>query len=140
MNKRNKLIAILLVPIFLILAKGLLNRRDAVQDGNPVIEMTAENFKFTPREIRVKAGAHVTIKLTSLDDKHGIAFKVVPEGQPEGSPPGLRFDTPKPDWPLQRGKEKVIQFVAERPGTYEFSCSVFCGMGHNGMLGRVIVE
>lgn len=140
MNRRKQLIAIVMVPVFLILARGMLNRRAAVLEGNPVIEITAENFKFTPREIRVQAGARVTLRVRALDDKHGIAFKVTAEGQPEGSAPGLRFAAAKPDWPLERGKETVIEFVAERPGTYEFACSVFCGMGHNGMLGRVFVE
>ncbi len=108
--------------------------------GEGVIEMTAENFKFTPRVIRVKEGTRVRIHIRSLDDDHGIAFKIVPAGQPEDSPPGLRFATSHPDWILKKGTGQNIEFVAERRGTYEFSCSVFCGMGHNGMLGRILVE
>ncbi len=141
MDRKKKIILIaVFVPLLLALSQGLWFRRSELHEGNPVIEMTAENFKFTPAEIRVRAGARVTLKVRALDDKHGIAFKLLAEGQPEGSAPGLRFATPAPDWTLKKGEEKVIEFVAERPGRYEFACSVFCGMGHNAMLGRIIVE
>ena len=140
MDRRRKII--LLAVILLVLA-AITQRRFAskpVPEGEFHLEMTAENFKFTPREIRVKAGTKVTLKVRALDDKHGIAFKLVAAGMPEGTPPGLRFQTLAPDWVLEKGQEKVIEFTAERPGRYEFACSVFCGMGHDGMLGRIIVE
>jgi cytochrome c oxidase subunit 2 len=114
-------------------------REPGALSGNVEITMTAKNFQFEPREIRLVAGAHVRLRVRSLDDAHGIAFKVVPIGQPEGSPAGLLFSTHKPDWELQPGVEQVIDFTAEKPGRYSFACSVFCGMGHNGMVGRIVV-
>lgn len=108
--------------------------------GEVAIEMLAEDFRFKPHEIRVKTGARVTLRIRATDDKHGIAFKLVPEGQPEGSAPGLQFSTANPDWILEKGQEQTIRFTALRPGRYEFACSVFCGMGHNEMLGRIVVE
>ena len=115
-----------------------------VPDGDQVIEMVAADFRFTPHEVRVRAGSKVTLKVRATDDKHGISFKLIATGQPEGSPSGLRFLTPlpksTPDWVLEKGQEQTIEFVAERRGHYEFACSVFCGMGHNEMLGRIIVQ
>jgi len=140
MDLRKKIILVAVMLLILFRVALTMFRSPALPEGEYLVEMTAENFKFTPNEIRVKVGTKVTVKVRSLEDKHGIAFKLIAEGQKEGSPPGLLFQAPTPDWVLRKGEEKVIQFTAERPGTYEFSCSVFCGMGHNGMLGRVIVE
>ena len=109
------------------------------KDGELLVEMVAEDSRFKPAEIRVQAGTRVILKVRAMDDKHGIAFKLIAEGKPEGSPAGLRFNQPVPDWVLEQGKETTIEFVAVLPGRYEFACSVFCGMGHNQMLGRVIV-
>jgi len=140
MNRRKKIILVaVILPVLLAIAQGRFFSRP-VPSGEYRAEVNAENFKFTPALIRVKTGTKVTLTVRALDDKHGIAFKLVAEGQAEGSPPGLRFATPTPDWILEKGRDNIIEFTAERPGTYEFSCSVFCGMGHNGMLGRVIVE
>lgn len=140
MNRRNAILIVSLAGTLAALSWAFLGARKGTPDGDQVIAMTAENFKFTPPEVRVKAGRKLTLKVTSIDDKHGIAFKLIPEGQPEGSPAGLQFGKTPPDWVLEKGKEVTIEFTALRPGRYEFACSVFCGMGHNGMLGRVIVE
>ena len=110
------------------------------KEGELVVEIVAEEFQFKPAEIRVRAGTRVILKVRAIDKKHGIAFKVIPIGKPEGSPAGLQFFQPEPDWVLAKGKETTIEFVAVLPGRYEFACSVFCGMGHNGMLGRIVVE
>lgn len=140
MNRRNVILIALLAGTLGALALAFFGSRSGAPDGDQVIAMTAENFKFTPSEVRVKAGRKLTLKVTSIDDKHGIAFTLIPEGQPEGSSAGLQFSKSPPDWVLEKGKEVTIEFTALRPGRYEFACSVFCGMGHNGMLGRVIVE
>lgn len=115
-------------------------KRPADKPGEFSVEMTARDSRFKPAEIRVAVGTRVKIRIRSVDRDHGIAFKLVPEGQPEGSAPGLRFSKLNPDWILKKGSEHEIEFVAERAGSYEFACSVFCGMGHAQMLGRVIVH
>jgi cytochrome c oxidase subunit 2 len=119
---------------------GRPSRHPGGNTGEFFVDMTAANSRFHPAEIRVAVGTRVKIRIRAVDDDHGIAFNVIPEGQPEGSPPGLRFATANPDWILKQGRIEEIEFVAERRGHYEFACSVFCGMGHNSMLGRIIVE
>jgi heme/copper-type cytochrome/quinol oxidase subunit 2 len=39
-------------------------------------------------------------------------------------------------------EDRVIEFVATRPGTYGFKCSVKCSMGggHDRMTGKLIVD
>ena len=87
------------------------------------IEMTAEHFHFTPEEIRVKAGTLVTIRVTALDGTHG--FKLGAFGLDET---------------IEEGETKTVEFYAGAKGEYGFHCSHFCGLGHLGMTGKIIVE
>jgi len=38
------------------------------------------------------------------------------------------------------GVDQVLEFVATKPGTYEFKCAKVCGMHHGKMKGELIVE
>lgn len=87
------------------------------------IDMTAEHFHFTPEEVRVKAGTLVTIRVTALDGTHG--FKIGAFGLDET---------------IEEGETKTAEFYAGQKGEYGFRCSHFCGIGHLGMTGKVIVE
>ena len=85
--------------------------------------MTAERFRFTPDAIHVKAGTLVHIDLRSTNGTHG--FKLSDFGIDES---------------IDEGETKSIEFYAEKKGEYTFRCSHFCGIGHFGMTGHVIVE
>ncbi|MGH9454903.1 MAG: cupredoxin domain-containing protein, partial [Terriglobia bacterium] len=41
---------------------------------------------------------------------------------------------------LPKAKPVTVEFTASKPGTFKFNCSVFCGMGHHRMKGKLIVE
>lgn len=87
------------------------------------IEVTAEKFHFTPEVIRVKKGTLVTLKITAIDGTHGFdlgAFGI--------------------DERLNEHETKVVEFYAAEKGEFGFHCSHFCGMGHMGMKGRLIIE
>jgi len=89
------------------------------------IDVTAQKYHFTPEEIRVKRGRVVRMVLQSLDTEHGIAIPRY----------GIDRDIPK------QGEGTVtIELYAREAGTYAFHCSNFCGLGHFGMKGRLIVE
>ncbi len=105
-----------------------------------VIEVTARRYEYTPSEIRVKKGARVQLKVRALDRTHGMKISLYPEGAAEDGQPGLRFTEPQNNWKLEKDQERVIEFVAERAGTYPIKCSVFCGLGHGGMKGKLVVE
>jgi len=87
------------------------------------IEMTAEHFHFTPEEIRVKSGTLVTVRVTAIDGTHG--FKLGAFGIDET---------------IEEGETKMVEFYAGTKGEYSFKCSHFCGIGHLGMNGKLIVE
>jgi cytochrome c oxidase subunit 2 len=109
-------------------------------DAPTVISMTAKSYDFDPQQVHVKKGARVQLRIRATDRAHGIRFNLYPAGADENGPPGLRFEHPQDEWKLDKDEEREIEFVAERPGTYSFRCSVFCGLGHVFMRGKLIVE
>lgn len=87
------------------------------------IHITAEKYKYTPEEIHVKRGTHAIIELESLDVTHGFKVENL----------GINVEIPE--------KEKItVELYAEKLGTYPFQCSHFCGIGHFGMTGKIIIE
>lgn len=87
------------------------------------ISMTAKQFEYTPEVVLVKQGTHVILEIESLDVTHG--FKI--------DQYGINVTIPE--------KTKVtVEFYAREPGTYPFKCSHFCGVGHFGMNGKIVVE
>lgn len=88
-----------------------------------VIHMTAKKYAFTPATITVKQGERVKLVITALDREHGFklaAFHV--------------------DEKLKKGVPTTVEFTADKAGTFTFKCSVFCGLGHGRMKGKLIVE
>jgi cytochrome c oxidase subunit 2 len=105
-----------------------------------VIEMTAKKYEYTPGEIRVKKGTRVQLKIRALDRTHGFKLSLYAEGAPEKGTPGLKVEPQQDNWKLEKDQERIIEFVAEQAGTYTFKCSNFCGFGHRGMKGKLVVE
>jgi len=126
------------------LAVGLMGAQSGpAQTAAPqvkVIEMTAKKYAYTPSEIRVKKGTRVQLKIRATDRTHGFKIALYSEGAGESGGPGLKFDPQQDNFKLAKNEERVIEFVAERAGSYPFKCSVFCGLGHSGMKGLLIVE
>lgn len=86
-------------------------------------EMTARQWEFTPSTIRVNEGDNVKLTINSIDVAHGFGL---------------------PDFGvnerLEPGKTVTVEFTADKKGTFAFACTVFCGTGHSGMRGTLIVE
>ena len=95
----------------------------AKEPGEQTIKVTARKFEFSPETIVLEKGVPVTLELTSLDRKHGFT---VPEM-------GIRADI-KPNETVR------VHIVPPKAGTFTFHCDVFCGDGHEGMSGQIIVE
>jgi cytochrome c oxidase subunit 2 len=89
-----------------------------------VIKITAKKFEYNPNVITIKKGIPVVFEFTSLDRVHG--FTVPDLG-------GVRLT-------IEPGKANRVTILAPKAGTYEFHCDLFCGDGHEGMTGKIIVE
>jgi cytochrome c oxidase subunit II len=87
------------------------------------ITMTAKQFEFSPSTITVNKGDTVKITLTTLDVAHGF-----------GIPEFNVNERVEPGTPI------IIQFVADKSGTFEYRCTVPCGGGHMQMTGQLIVR
>ncbi len=97
--------------------------------NRPTEEMTLVghtplNGNWSQRELRVKEGQRVRLRLTSEDVTHGF---LIPEfGVNAG--------------PISPGKFKIVEFIADRQGEFKFYCNIVCSHQHGGMTGMIIVE
>ena len=107
-----------------------------------VIQMTAKQYEFSPRLVHVKLGMKTQLKITALDREHGIKIAVIPDGANSSALAGLEFTSPQSgnSWKLKQGQETIIELIAKTPGTYEFQCSVDCGIHHGSMKGQLVVD
>ena len=105
-----------------------------------VIEVSAKKYEYSPSPIRVKRGAKVQLRITSLDKTHGFKINLSPDGSDKNSEPGLVFSSNDDCFKLEKGVPTVVEFVARTPGTYSFHCCNRCGIGHGGMKGQLVVE
>lgn len=85
--------------------------------------ITAKKWEFDPGTITVNKGDTVKLHIKSIDVSHGFGLSAF--GINEQLDPGETVD---------------IEFTADKTGTFTFACSVFCGSGHSGMKGQLIVE
>lgn len=105
-----------------------------------VIDMTAKKYVFNPSPIHVKRGTKVQLRITSTDHTHGFKINLYPDGGNTKGAPGLEFTAPEDCWKLPKGEAVTIEFVAKTSGHYPFKCCKFCGFGHMGMKGELIVD
>ena len=87
------------------------------------IAVTAQDYRFSPEEIRVHQGTLVTLRITAIEGTHGFALGAF----------GI-------EEMLDEGTTVRVEFYAAEKGEYSFRCSHFCGWGHFGMTGKLIVD
>jgi cytochrome c oxidase subunit 2 len=127
MKRSNAAPALFLSVVIVFMANSLVFSAPPVEQtvqAEKVIKITAKKFEYSPNEIRIKKGVPVILEFTSLDRVHG--FTVPDLG-------GIRAT-------IEPGKVTQVRIVAPKAGTYEFHCDLFCGDGHEGMTGKIIVE
>jgi cytochrome c oxidase subunit 2 len=139
----RKLLASILLSFVFWPVLGVSLRTDAQSKPEApvfVFEMTAQKYDYAPDIVRVKPGTRVQLKIRATDRTHGFKIRLYPEGTPEKGEPGLQMKDNQNEFKLEQNQERIIEFVAVRPGTYVFRCSIFCGWGHRGMKGTIVVE
>lgn len=82
----------------------------------------AGDFAYAPASLRVNPGDRVTINLVATDVVHGLYV--------DGYGLSVSADP---------GQTARLTFVADRPGTFRFRCSVTCGPLHPFMIGQLNV-
>lgn len=83
----------------------------------------ASPWKFTPNEIRVPVGSTVTFYLTSADVQHGFDIR-----------------NTNLNMMVLPGQISRLTVTFDTPGEYPYICHEYCGVGHQNMYGKIIVE
>lgn len=104
--------------------RGAHGSGNAPTAGPTPVYLAAARFSFEPAVLRLATDATYRFRMMAVDASHGAAIQL-------GG--GSRIVR------LRRGVlvERDITFT--RPGEYLVYCTVFCGLGHDRMTGRIIV-
>ena len=136
-NHRRRATAFVVIGVLVLGAAGYLlygafaKRELAPIDGN-TIDIAADMGGFTRKEVRVKAGEPVTVRLTSLDNSHHTDGG----GKHQWAVDELGISLVAP--PLG---SNYVTFTPGKPGTYTFYCDICCGGRANPtMSGRLVVS
>lgn len=101
----------------------MMGEEEAMMEDGKVVDLVADNFTFGVDEIRVKAGEKLTV---SVMNTHGFHDFVIDELDVNS---GM----------IPEGDTIEIEIPTDKPGTYEYYCSV----GEHrkmGMKGMLIIE
>ena len=120
--KRNACIFLLAVCATAAGAWGRQVKGGGVVEEVKTIDVVASQFQFEPATISVAQGDRVRLRLRSADRTHGFAIK------------GFRVKALIP-----KAGEAVTEFVADQAGTFDITCSEYCGIGHAAMKARLVV-
>ena len=87
------------------------------------INIIAKNWEFQPSQITVNYNDLIRLKIKSIDVKRGISI------------PDFNIHSE-----LIPNEETIIEFKANKKGTFNFNCSVLYGPGHRNMNGKITIE
>jgi len=87
-----------------------------------VIRIVAKKFEYSPAEITLQKGVPVVLELTTEDVAMGFYA------------PDLKIDVE-----IVPGKTIQVRLLPEKAGSFDVSCNIFCGDGHEDMGGKIHV-
>ncbi len=91
-------------------------------DGTVTVRAIGQQYSFTPQCITVPADMPITLRVTSADVVHGFLIQ------------GTNVNVM-----LVPGYVSTIATRFSTPGDHTMPCHEFCGIGHEGMWGRIQV-
>ncbi len=92
------------------------------------LSVIAKRWEFFPDTITVRKDIPVKIYLTSVDVSHGFYLPDFTQGS--GGVSSIK---------LKKGEILTFTYTFTEVGEFTFVCNVFCGDGHRGMKGKIIV-
>lgn len=92
-------------------------------DSIRTIDVQLSRFAFSPERIEVRLGERVRLNVISVDSTHGFQIKEL--GLNARVPAGARAVT--------------VDLTPTQAGTFQITCSEYCGSGHRRMKGSLIV-
>lgn len=88
------------------------------------VYLLAQQWSFEPDILRLRADVPYRFRMMAVDVAHGASLQLGPAGRIVRLRPGVSV-------------EQEITFT--RPGEYLLYCTLYCGIGHDRMSGRIIV-
>jgi cytochrome c oxidase subunit II len=92
-------------------------------DSIRTIDVTLSRYAFSPQRIEIRVGERMRLNVVSADRVHGFQVKEL----------GLNVRIPA------GGRTVAVELTPKETGTFEITCSEYCGAGHNQMKGQLIV-
>lgn len=86
------------------------------------VYLVAKQFAWYPI-LKLRAGETYRLHVSSIDFQHGFSLL----------PMNMNFQ-------VVPGYDHVLTIKPQVPGTYPIVCNEFCGIGHQNMVGKIIVE
>lgn len=83
------------------------------------ITVSATNFEFDQKDIKLKVGDTVKLTLKNVNGNHGLQI------------PGLNVN-------INNGE--TATFTVTEAGVFDYNCSIQCGAGHKDMVGKITVS
>ena len=118
------------LPLFILAITFALTAAHAEEEIQKV-EIIVDSYSFTPDTITAKAGVPLEITLRSVSSiSHTFTI--------DDPAHGLLIDQE-----VRGGRDAVVTFTPEKPGTYKIYCaksSIFGSHEEKGMTGRLVVE
>jgi cytochrome c oxidase subunit 2 len=87
------------------------------------IQVKLRKYEFSPGSLRVRKGEQVRLIMAAVDHDHGF-----------------RLDDFQINQKIPKGTTAIVEFTADKAGTFQFRCSNVCGLGHRNMKGTLVVE
>lgn len=112
-----------LVRAFVLVACSACGGGGSGTDDAQVVKVVAQQWSFSPNTINVKQGQTVDFEVTSTDVHHGFNLPDF----------GMRAD-------VVPGQTTKVRVTFDKAGMYNFHCDYYCGSGHEGMSGEIVVQ
>ena len=131
MKKKQKyLMAVLLVLVLVVSGCSSSTSGSAVASNAPStgqvkeVVIDAYSWGFNQNTVQINKGDQVRVTVRSSSGAHGVAF------------PDFGVQTGR----IAAGSEEVIEFIADKSGSFKYFCNIPCGHGHSSMSGQLIVN
>ena len=93
-------------------------------DGPIDVYLMAYQFGFMPAVLRLEAGVPYRFRMMAVDVAHGASVRVGPGARVVRLRPGVLV-------------EQALTF--QEPGEHLLYCTVYCGLAHDRMQGKIII-
>ncbi len=94
-----------------------------VDESRYEVYVIAKMWRFDPGEVKIPAGSTVDFFLTSADVVHGF-----------------HIERKAVNLMAVPGAVNLTTVTFEEPGEYRVVCHEYCGVGHQNMMGKILVS